>query len=270
VQLLKDLGLDGLDIDWEYPQDDTQASNFVLLLQECRKAMDDYAKSVNLSPKNFLLTVACPAGAQNYQKLHLSDMDKYLDFWNLMAYDYSGSWDANCGHQANLHRSISNPVKTPFNTDDAIAYYTSNGVSASKIVLGMPLYGRAFQACDGPGNSFSGVGEGSWESGVWDYKVLPQAGAMEQYDQEAGATWSFDPAKKLVISYDNTTMAQEKARYIKSTGLGGGMWWESSGDGAGDGSIISAVVDTFGSLESSENTLEYPASKYDNLRGGMN
>lgn len=57
----------------------------VALLKECREVMDSYGKGGGLkTPYHFELTVASPAGKQNYEKMHLADMDRYLDFWNMM------------------------------------------------------------------------------------------------------------------------------------------------------------------------------------------
>ncbi|KAJ3515540.1 hypothetical protein NM208_g14949 [Fusarium decemcellulare] len=164
VDLLKNLGFDGIDIDWEYPQNANEARDFVELLGAVRREMDAYARTLS-RPYHFELTVACPAGAQNFQKLDIRGMDRYLDFWNLMAYDYAGSWDQLAGHQANLYPSRDNPSSTPFSTSAAIDFYVRSGVAPGKIVVGMPLYGRAFENTDGPGRPFQGVGEGC--AGVW-------------------------------------------------------------------------------------------------------
>jgi len=196
-------------------------------------------------------------------------MDRYLDFWNLMAYDYAGSWDAKSGHQANIHPSKQVPEATPFNSHQAVDFYKKQGVKGDKIVLGMPLYGRAFCETDGLGMPFNGVGEGSWENGVFDFKALPLAGAEEKWDGEAGATYSYDPAKKHLVTYDTLEIAREKTRWLKKEGLGGAMWWESSGDKSGEQSLIGGVVGELGMLEKGQNCVEYPHSKYDNLRIGF-
>ncbi|KKA30845.1 hypothetical protein TD95_000735 [Thielaviopsis punctulata] len=270
VELVKNLGFDGIDVDWEYPQNAHDAANYVLLLKAVREKLDAYAATVD-GNQHFELTVACPAGAQNYEKLDIAGMDKYLDFWNLMAYDYAGSWDAVAGHQSNLRRSNSTPACTPFCTESAVNYYRTHGVAKNKIVIGMPLYGRAFENTDGPGKPYNGVGDGSWERGVYDFKALPLPGAQEHYDQECLASYSYDPAKRMMVTYDTTLVARLKAEWIMSSGLGGGMWWESSADKPGDQSLIANVVDVFGGpahLHKKQNCITYPHTKYDNLRQG--
>ncbi|KAH8589590.1 family 18 glycoside hydrolase [Bisporella sp. PMI_857] len=274
VELLRDLGLDGIDIDWEYPADDVQARNFVELLRETRNALDAYsAQSAN--GYRFLLTAACPAGPAQYTVMRLKEMDQYMDFWNLMAYDMAGGWDSVSGHQANIYKSPGNPSSTPFSADDAMTYYTTAGqIASQKMVLGMPIYGRAFLNTDGPGRAYNGVGQpepGSWEAGTWDYKALPRPGATEYFDAALLASWSYDPVKRMLVTYDTPEAERRKAEYIKAKGFGGAMWWESSADKKGDQSLIWVVANSlggagYGNLDLSQNQLSYPVSKYNNLK----
>ncbi|KAK7744439.1 Chitinase 4 [Diatrype stigma] len=272
IKLMGDWGFDGIDIDWEYPASTAEGDSYVALLDAVRSALDAYA-AANAPGYHFLLTAAVPAGPTNYNNMNLGQASQRLDFLNLMAYDYAGSWDTIAGHQANLHPSSANPGATPFSTDKAVTDYLALGVPAEKIVLGLPLYGRAFESTDGPGQPYTGIGEGSWEAGIWDYKVLPQAGATEAYDEAAGATYSYDSAARKMVSYDTPDMVSKKLEYLKGKGLGGTMFWEASGDKTDDASslINTAYTGQGGdaSLDKTQNLLSYPASQYDNIKSGL-
>lgn len=199
-------------------------------------------------------------------------MSKYLDLYNLMGYDYAGSWDTTSGHQANLYANPSDPTATKFSTEAALDDYLAAGVPASKIVLGMPIYGRAFEQTAGIGQNYTGVGSGSWENGVWDYKALPKAGATLITDSVAGATYSYDNSSSELISYDTPAMVQTKVAYLQAKGLGGSMFWEASGDKTGDDSLIGTSYQALGgsgALDATQNCLSYPNSTYANIASNM-
>lgn len=271
VKLVTDWGFDGIDLDWEYPENAAQASDFVKLLGELRKQLDAWT-SANARGYHFLLTVASSAGPDHYNVLNLKEADQFLDSWNLMAYDYAGSWDTTSGHQANLFADPSHPAATKYSTDKAINDYVAKGVPASKILLGLPTYGRAFDMSAGLGQPFHGVGPGSaalQTPGLWLYKDLPRPGATELYDETAGASYSYDPSSRELISYDNVPSARDKGAYLKKKGLAGSFFWEASGDKQGAQSLVGVLAEELGRLNGRWNLLSYPTSQYDNIRNGL-
>lgn len=77
-----------------------------------------------------------------------------------------------------------------------------------------------------------------------------------------------------MVTYDSPANAAAKVGYIQRRGLGGAMWWESSGDRTGEGSLINLVVAGLGGFEGKRmerggNCLVYPGSRYDNVRKGF-
>jgi chitinase len=223
--------------------------------------LDRYS-SEQANGHRFYLSIATSAGLDKYVSLNLSALNQYLDAIHLMAYDFMGSW-SNTGHHANLYRSSSNPASTVGAIHETIDDYMRRGVPADKVVLGLPLYGRAFANTDGAGASHGG-------EGPVDYKLLPRPSALEAVDQEAVAAYSYDPATREWVSYDNVETVAKKADYICNRGLGGAMWWEASGDRQGGGSFIDNMSNGLGySFQWSENILSFPTSRYNNIRSGM-
>ena len=193
------------------------------------------------------------------------------------AYDYAGSWDSVANHQASVFGGS-------INTATAVNWYHAQGIPKHKLIIGMPLYGRSFMNTHGPGHPYNGVGDGSWERGSYDYRALPLPGATVHHDQHALASWSYDPHKKEMITYDDEYVAAWKADWIVKEHLGGAMFWELSSDkgtaregmegGSGKDpqpgrSLVSVVRERLGKLDESPNNLDYSGSCFNNLRSGM-
>ncbi|WBQ03451.1 glycosyl hydrolase family 18 protein [Kribbella sp. CA-293567] len=114
VGLINQYGLDGIDMDWEYPDPGASATNFTKLMQQLSGA---------LRPKGKLLTAAVTARATTANGVQPAVFG-YVDFLNIMAYD-SGT------PHANYQWSI-----------DAANMWKARGLPAGKTVLGVPFYSR--------------------------------------------------------------------------------------------------------------------------------
>ncbi|KAJ3218323.1 hypothetical protein HDU67_006095 [Dinochytrium kinnereticum] len=225
-----------VDIDWEHispfgknygdngnevHQDDP--ANFASFLELLRCRLDATGRG------HFEISACVVADPAKMEALPLAAMGRYLTTINIMTYDFASSAWGPCpaGHHTNL-RSTS---YAPLSTERAVDELIRRGVPANKLVIGAAFYSRAFANTDGLGKPSSGVSpDKSWEDGICDYKTLPRPGATEYWDDEAKATYSYDPVKRVLSSYDCVRSIKEKTKLVWDKGLAGVIVWESSGD----------------------------------------
>ncbi|RSS53577.1 chitinase, partial [Streptomyces sp. WAC07061] len=229
---------DGIDIDWEYPNacglscDTSGAASFKNLMSALR------AKFGGSS----LVTAAISADGSNGGKLDLADYGgaaQYVDFYNVMTYDFFGAWDAK-GPTA-PHSPLTSYAGIPiagFNSEAAITKLKGKGIPGSKLNLGIGFYGRGWTGVtqDAPGGTATGPAPGTYEQGIEDYKILktscPTTGTVAGTAYaKCGSNW---------WSYDTPATIASKMTWLKNQGLKGAFFWEFSGDTA-NGELANAI-----------------------------
>ncbi|THA52497.1 chitinase [Streptomyces sp. A1136] len=229
---------DGIDIDWEYPNacglscDTSGAASLKNLLSALRAKFGG----------SNLITAAISADGSNGGKLDLADYAgaaQYVDFYNVMTYDFFGAWDAK-GPTA-PHSPLTSYAGIPiagFNSEAAITKLKGKGIAGSKLNLGIGFYGRGWTGVtqDAPGGAATGPAPGTYEQGIEDYKVLksscPTTGTIAgtAYAKCGGNWWS----------YDTPATIAGKMTWAKQQGLRGAFFWEFSGDTA-NGELANAI-----------------------------
>lgn len=190
-------------VDWEHPCGPQQGRDFLSLLATVR---------LHLPNDEYLLTAALPAGQWVLQHIDLNRAQEYLDFINLMAYDFAGPWTSTAGHHAQLYSG--NPDEP--SGSSAVDYIKSTGFPAKKILLGIPVYGRSFLGANRPGETCRGHGG---EEGSFEYKDLPRPGTEERVDTARVAA-SCVGGDGGFVSYDNPETVTIKGKYCKAEQLG--------------------------------------------------
>ncbi|KAL9609715.1 MAG: hypothetical protein Q9167_005540 [Letrouitia subvulpina] len=218
---------DGIDIDWEHPENPSQGADYVSLLKALRES---------LTAPRYLVTTALPAGEWALRNIDLKKAQSSLDYINLMAYDFSGPWTSTSGHQSQLYAPPNAPPESQSSGDSAVTYMKSKGVPSTKILLGIPVYGRSFLGASQINQRFTGSGG---HEGTFEYKELPRPGAQEQCDQQAVAAFCVGGDGGFV-SYDNPRTVELKAQFAKKERLAGLFYWTGTGDKNGSDSLVAA------------------------------
>ena len=240
VDFVVEQELDGVDLDWEYPVSGgapgmvhrpADKQNFTKLLQELRTQLDRQGRR---DGKKYSLTIAGAAGSWYLNQIEAVKAADIVDHIFLMGYDLHGTWDRYADFNAPLYAPSGASPQGKSGIADSVQAYLDKGIPAEKIVLGMPLYGYAYQGVSGKNN---GLHSTYTSAKSVSYKTLKRSylsnGAYRQLrHQEAQVPYLY--GNKTFVSYDDGASLAAKAALARSRGLGGIGFWELSQDDGGE------------------------------------
>lgn len=249
VAMLRAQHADGLDVDWEYPghhesgiaSSDNDRANFTALLGAVRRALDEAsARDGRRGKDRYTLSIAV-ADAEFVDHIDIAAVDKQIDSFNLMTYDFVNSLTPTTGHHAGLHASSLAPP-TARSGDRAVRQFLAAGVAPGKLVLGAAFYGREFAdvtpAHDGLYQHYGHfVAYRGWKKLESDF--IDRNGYRRHWDAVAQAPFLWNESSRDFVSYEDAQSLQAKAAFVWSNHLGGIMYWEQDEDP--DGKLLDVL-----------------------------
>lgn len=236
VDIVSKYNLDGVDIDWEYPgmigdnnvyrPDDK--NGYTNLFRELRTIQDELSKKTN---KKYLVTTAIGGSREFLQHTEMGVAQQYIDYINLMGYDFDGTYDNLAGHHSNLYTPSGKPYI--YSVDVCIQNLKRVGVDLSKVVMGIGFYGKGKAVRDTTNNGLYQIPLRPMFGGGYTFlkdSLVNQKGFVRHWDDASKAPYLFNAEKKIFITYDDEESVKIKCEYIKKHKLGGAMFWEYFSD----------------------------------------
>lgn len=229
LDLLLAHDLDGIDLDWEYPVSGGSGThrpqdkqNFTLLLKTLRQKLDQQGQQ---DGKSYRLSIAGAFSSSYLNNIEPQTVAEVVDHIFLMAYDFHGPWETSTDFNAPLYTGREGGV------DSAISAWLKQGVSAKKLILGMPMYGYIYQGTNSSG-LYSGYSSGKSISYDAIKREYLNSAAYQQL-RHTQAEVPYLVGNGVFLTYDDEASIAAKTSLAKKRGLGGFGFWELSQDRSG-------------------------------------
>jgi GH18 family chitinase len=239
VRFLKERKYDGIDIDWE-----PTGSNDNTSIKENGAIFQNFITELKtkIGPGK-LITVAARGGDEGIY----ASLEENIDLFHIMAYDCAGTWMNITWHDAPLH-TLSDGALSKWaitSIDQIISGYLQAGIPATKLLVGIPLYGKVYRGASEPLQSWdtqAGIAALSFDDIKNSYSSVYNDHSIHRWDDKASASYlSLDDqqnsSNKRFISFDDENSVALKVQYARENGFGGVFVFELS-----EGSSLLGVI----------------------------